>query len=361
MTYFEDIINIGTPSPYSLPSGEKSKIFVNLLNELTAYHMKNSCEYNKILINTFGKCVAENIEDVPYIPVRLFKLLELKSIPDSQIFKVLTSSGTSGQSVSKIFLDRENAITQSKVLRSIVSDILGEQRLPMLILDAEDLLKDRSKLGARAAGVVGFSIFGRNNSYALDPTLKLKLQEVVDFCSKYRETGIFIFGFTFVIWKYFYLFLKNENLHLDLGPKSRMLHGGGWKKLADESVTNEKFKSDIFKRTNIQNIHNYYGMIEQTGSIYMECKFGYFHTSNYSDIIIRDEITHKPLRNGEQGLIQVISLLPRSYPGHSLLTEDIGVCLGEDTCACGRLGKYFHVHGRLKSSEVRGCSDARQY
>jgi len=58
-------------------------------------------------------------------------------------------------------------------------------------------------------------------------------------------------------------------------------------------------------------------------------------------------------------LVQVLSLLPYSYPGHSLLTEDLGVLVGEDGCACGRPGRYFLVHGRQESAEVRGCSDVR--
>ena len=53
----------------------------------------------------------------------------------------------------------------------------------------------------------------------------------------------------------------------------------------------------------------------------------------------------------------MVSVLPGSYPGHSLLTEDEGVILGEDDCPCGRKGKYFHILGRLKNAEIRGCSD----
>ena len=60
---------------------------------------------------------------------------------------------------------------------------------------------------------------------------------------------------------------------------------------------------------------------------------------------------------GEKGLIQVVSQLPESYPGHSLLTEDEGVILGEDDCPCGRKGKYFEIKGRIKNAEIRGCSD----
>ena len=60
---------------------------------------------------------------------------------------------------------------------------------------------------------------------------------------------------------------------------------------------------------------------------------------------------------GESGIIQLLSVLPYSYPGHSILTEDEGVLLGEDDCDCGRLGKYFKIVGRLKEAEIRGCSD----
>ena len=70
-------------------------------------------------------------------------------------------------------------------------------------------------------------------------------------------------------------------------------------------------------------------------------------------------MTHAPLSFNEEGLIQVISLLPSSYPGNSILTEDIGVILGEDNCGCGRKGKFFTISGRMKQSEVRGCSDTR--
>ena len=108
----------------------------------------------------------------------------------------------------------------------------------------------------------------------------------------------------------------------------------------------------------VTNVHDYYGMIEQTGSIFVECEKGYLHCSDYSDVITRNQMTHEPLILTKR-LIQVISLLPSSYPGNSILTEDIGMILGEDDCECGRKGKYFTISGRMKQSEVRGCSDTR--
>ena len=48
-----------------------------------------------------------------------------------------------------------------------------------------------------------------------------------------------------------------------------------------------------------------------------------------------------------------------SYPGNNILTEDLGFITENNNCkSCSRLkGKRFKVVGRIKDSEVRGCSD----
>ena len=74
-------------------------------------------------------------------------------------------------------------------------------------------------------------------------------------------------------------------------------------------------------------------------------------------MIVRDVRDFSPCPVGQRGIIQVVSVLPRSYPGHALLTEDEGMVLGEDDCPCGRKGKYIQILGRMKSAELRGCSD----
>ena len=98
-------------------------------------------------------------------------------------------------------------------------------------------------------------------------------------------------------------------------------------------------------------------MAEQTGTIYLACEHGHMHTSSYSDILIRRAKDFSLCDIGEKGMIQLISLLPQSYPGHNILTEDEGMILGEDDCPCGRKGKYFKILGRIQKAEVRGCSD----
>jgi len=72
-------------------------------------------------------------------------------------------------------------------------------------------------------------------------------------------------------------------------------------------------------------------------------------------------MTWEVLPFNHEGVIETVSILTASYPGHVLLTEDLGVVFGEDDCSCGRLGKYFHVNGRIPKAEIRGCSDTHEY
>jgi hypothetical protein len=107
----------------------------------------------------------------------------------------------------------------------------------------------------------------------------------------------------------------------------------------------------------VQRVLNFYGMVEQVGSVFFENELGYLHTPVFADVIVRDPFTLQPLPAGSRGLLQAISILPQSYPGHSLLTEDLGEWVGMDDAGAGMPGRYFRVHGRAPRSEIRGCSD----
>ena len=336
---------------------EKKPLFADALAELTRRHYRQCVEYRKIL-KSLGTDLERigSLEDIPFIPARIFKEFELRSVAQEDVFKTMTSSGTSGQQVSKIFLDRDTASFQTKILSRLMRDILGEKRLPMLIVDSPSVVKDRHSFSARGAGILGFSMFGQDVTYALDDSMNLDLARIEAFCERNKGRPIFIFGFTFIIWQYFVTALRNIGcrLPLDLGV---VLHGGGWKKLREVAVDTRDFRAALQDVAGVGKVVNYYGMVEQTGSLYMECEEGYLHAPVYADVVVRRPQDFRASDVGEEGIIQVLSILPLSYPGHSLLTEDLGVTIGVDDCKCGRKGKYFKVNGRLESAEVRGCSD----
>ena len=351
-----DLRSIINLNPYSLKKNEKNALYNEAVNDLTTFHYENCLQYKKILdLLGFNPKHKKSITDLPFLPIRIFKNYNLLSIEKSKIIKTMSSSGTSGQNVSKIFLDKVNAINQTKVLKNIVTDFLGNKRLPMIVIDTGSVIKNRSQFSARGAGILGFSIFGKEIIYALDDKMNLDINALITFCKKYENQKIFLFGFTSIIWDYFYEPLISSGVKIKI-KKAIIVHGGGWKKLFVKEIDNKTFKNKMKNICGVQNVFNYYGMVEQTGSIFMECEAGFLHCSNYSDIIIRRD-DFSICENKETGLIQLISLLPGSYPGHSLLSEDVGEIIGEDNCSCGRLGKYFIVHGRVKNAELRGCSD----
>jgi len=342
--------------PYNLDRPIKSKQLLDGLNELTAHHIKRNDAYRAMLLKSGQQGQNATLEAVPYLPVQLFKLMELVSVPQEEVVKVLTSSGTTGQQVSKIFLDKETAVKQTKALVAVMKPLLGTQRLPMVIFDTKSVLKDRRSFSARGAGILGFANFGRGHFYALNDDMTVDWDGLQQFIAQQGGNKILLFGFTYMIWKHVVQEAKLKAMTINFGD-SILIHGGGWKKLKDEAVDAETFKSTLQAVLGITKVHNYYGMVEQVGSIFVECEHGHLHTPNYADVIVRDPISFKPLPYGQQGLIQVLSLLPTSYPGHSLLTEDVGTIHGEDDCPCGWKGKYFSVAGRIPKAELRGCSD----
>ena len=354
---FEEILNI---PPYSLGREEKEKLLTERLVELTKLHQENCPEYARILESIdFDVEKVKSYKDLPFLPVRLFKELELKSVSKEEVVKTMTSSGTTGQAVSKIYLDRTTSSNQQKTMVKIVSEFTGSSRMPMIIIDCPSVVKNRAMFSARGAGILGFSIFGAKKIYALDDDMKLDVEGVKEFLEKFRGQQILLFGFTFMIWQHFYkelLRLKEEGITFDLS-NGIMIHGGGWKKLISEAVSHDEFHKRLKDACGLEHIHDYYGMVEQTGCIYMECECGHLHASNFSDVIIRRPFDFSEAEIGEAGIIQVVSTIPESYPGHSLLTEDEGVIEGIDDCPCARKGKYFKINGRRKNAEIRGCSD----
>jgi len=352
-----DIAELLNSSPYSLSKNEKREVLDSFLTQLTRHHYNNCPAYSKMMDGIGYNYTKEyNYTELPFLPVRLFKMLDLLSVGKEEIVKTITSSGTSGQAVSRIYLDRDTSANQTKVLTKIVSSFIGKQRVPMIIIDTDAILKNRNLFSARI-----FSYFQTLKNlkclhHALNEEMELNTELIQNFLESHKNERIFLFGFTFMIWQHFYKQLIEKGIKLDLS-NAVLIHGGGWKKLVSESVSSLDFKEKLHEVCGISHVHDYYGMVEQTGSIYMECECGHLHAPVYSDVIIRHASDFSKAGIGEKGIIQVVSILPFSYPGHSLLTEDEGILLGEDDCSCGRLGKYFKVVGRLKNAEIRGCSD----
>jgi hypothetical protein len=337
-------------SVFTLSQAEKEKVLLPELSGLVEHHLQRCEPYARILAAS-GYAGADSVADLPWLPVRLFKNLDLKSIGDDEVFKVLTSSGTTGE-VSKIYLDKAAAATQTRQLGATVQSVLGPKRLPMLLVDTKAMLKDRKSFSARGAGVLGMSTFGRDHVWALDNDGHVDLSSLKGFLEKHGDAPFLIFGFTFMVWLHLYEVARDNGLDLSNGI---LIHSGGWKKLVDQAVSPEEFRRRL-AGVGLTRTHNFYGMVEQIGTIFLEGPSGgSLYCPDFADVVVRDPQTWAELPPGQPGLLEVVSTLPTSYPGHVLLTEDLGVVHGIDDGDWP--GKRFSVLGRLPRAEARGCSD----
>lgn len=340
--------------PYQWQEQEKQQKFRHQLALLTQHHLEHSVDYQTLMSKTHPDDFE--LAYPPAIAARLFKLLRLQSVDNHQVLKTITSSGTT-QQVSKIALDKATITRQQKVLVSTIKEWIGPRRLPMLIIDHPKVIKDKFQYSARGAGIQGLMLFGYDHTYALNEDMSLNIPAIEAFMAKYAEQPVLMFGFTFMVWQYFVLALKALDKTLTFN-QGILLHSGGWKKLQDKAVSNAEFKQQSQKILGSIAIHNFYGMAEQTGTIYLECEQGMLHVPSWGDIEVMSLADiEKGAKIGEQGVIKISSLLPTSYPGHVILTEDVGTLHGIDNCQCGRKGKYFTVAGRLANAETRGCSN----
>ncbi|VEE63437.1 Acyl-protein synthetase, LuxE [Shewanella putrefaciens] len=344
--------------PYQVEREQKQRLLSEELTNLTLLHQRQSVHYARLLaVQWHGMTwsMPRSIAELPYLSVRLFKQLKLQSIPDIEVFKTLYSSGTTG-TPSKIVLDSSTAALQSKILVKIMQQWLGKARLPMLIIDHPSVIKDRQHFSARGAGIQGLSFMGREHCFALNDDMTINWPALSEFCDKFASGPVLLFGFTYMVWQSFIQQLTQQHKRINL-PQGVLLHSGGWKKLQDLAVDNHTFKHQVYETSGITQVHNFYGMVEQVGAIFVECEHGHLHCPSYADVLVRRPQDWSLAGVGEEGVLQLLSTIPKSYPGHSLLTEDRGVILGEDNCPCGKKGKYFHVLGRLAQAEARGCSD----
>jgi len=293
---------------------------------------------------------ADSLVALPWLPVGVFKSHHLASVPPEAIVRTLSSSGTTGQAVSRIPLDAATAARQSRALSRIMQAVLGPKRLPMLIIDSESILARRDTLSARGAAILGMMPFGHGHAFALDAELAPRPAVITDFLARHGGAPFLIFGMTFMVWRHLAGAVAAGSL-----ANGILIHGGGWKAMADQGVDNAAFKAELARRTGLARVVNFYGMAEQVGSVFLEGEDGRLHAPAAADILIRDPRTLAEAPLGTPGLIQVLSLLPTSYPGHSILTEDWGVVEAVDQGAWK--GKAFRVLGRVPRVELRGCSD----
>lgn len=310
--------------------------------------------------NGWSEATATRAVDVPPLSVRMFKEFDLSTRPAAEIVRVLRSSATTGQVPSRVPLNKTTTMRQSRALVAILKSHLGEERMPFLIADTPDAAGgDAERLSARGAAVRGLSLFARgsHNLLAATPDGGFRLNPAA-FEEAFAGERILLFGFTYILWTALKPLMEEAGVRIR-ARSVKALHSGGWKKLTAMRVDKPVFDAgirELFDAPEVE-IVDFYGMAEQTGVVFPDCAHGRKHLPDFAHVVIRDPNDLSECPVGKPGLIEVMSALPDSYFGQSVLTEDLGVVTGIDDCPCGRKGAHFRFVGRVERAEVRGCGD----
>jgi Acyl-protein synthetase, LuxE len=280
----------GASGAFTLPQRTRESLLLPRLIELTAYHRANCAGYARVLaaLGYDPLPAFESITELPWLLVRLFKEHQLSSIPDASVLQILHSSGTTTGAPSRIYLDRHAAKETQRTLAHTMQMVIGHRRLPMLVIDSAAVLARRPSMSARGAGVLGMMAYGRDHTFLLDSAGKPASHEIRRFMLSHARGPFLIFGFTFMVWQHLLPAAQRESLDLS---KGLLLHSGGWKKLTERKVSNAEFRRRLGE-FGLRRIHNFYGMVEQIGTVFLEAtRSGELYCPDIADVIIRDATT----------------------------------------------------------------------
>ena len=353
--------------PFDSSAGKKDygSVFYDALMEEICFHYDENELYHKFCVNKgFNPHeFSGRLFEIPTVQVSVFKELgeQLNSVTKDNIKLTLQSSATSGVP-SSVPVDKITAKRQARAMIKVIGNYIGNERKPFLIMDVDPMTGFKEILGARYAAVSGYLNFASDVGYFLkvDDSNRyyFDIEGIIEFIEKLDGQEAVVFGFTYILYSEVIKPLTEKGIKFTLPKGSKVIHIGGWKKLETEKVDKRDFNrlaADLFG-ISVNDIIDIYGFTEQMGLNYPDCPCGCKHVPLYSEVIVRNIITKKPVPDGEEGVLEFLSPIPHSYPGNVVLTDDIGVIV-PGKCEYGRSGTRFKVVGRLKKAEVRGCGD----
>ncbi len=342
-------------------TAENSQFFIDSFRENALFHYENH-EFTKKLWDFFqfhptSITTEEDLLNIPYTMIHLFKEHEFCSVPRDQVELTLTSSGTGGQK-SVQFLSAKSLDNVKRLALSIHQSLgmvtdntynyLCFTYDPSVARDLGTAFTDELLTNFTKKNEVYYAIEWREDKNKFE----LNEEGVLAALKRFEESELpcRILGFPALLYN---LILK-YNIKVNLGSNSWLQTGGGWKNYEDKEISKTEFRQFIFDRLGIPESHqrDLFGMVEH-GIPYVDCQMGNLHIPNYARVFIRDPKTLKILPEGEVGLAHFLCSYNFSYPAMSLLTTDYAR-LGSCTCSLG--GKVLELKGRAGVSKHKGCA-----
>lgn len=352
-------------SPFAPDDRDRDTLFARAMREAFAHHLATNSAFRALCEDAGLSSDAwpDSVADYPYVPAALFKHPRLTRGAAPTALR-LRSSGTGG-AASEIAVCPVTARRQAKASAKVIAAYLGATRRPFLVLDTPPVPQGDGPLAARSAATRGFLPFASTVEYLAvpgtdPPAVDLpKLQDALERCARGDEP-VGVYGPTYALYRAAIAPLLAAGTPVRLPAGSKVAHLGGWKRLGDERVDRATFVRDAALAFGVtsDDIVDFYGFTEQMGLVYGSTGGGPRVTPCYAELIVRDPDTLLPVPDGATGLVQILTPVPHSYPGISVLTDDVGRVVGRGVDAQGRRGTWFEIDGRAPRAEPRGCGDA---
>ncbi len=341
------------------------KLFMNAVKRNVRYHQKRCSDYAAILSGrkfSVNQIISpDDIAKIPAIPTLYLKSHKLQSMPMNKLLIKATSSGTKGTK-SHIGFDTKGLYYGAyMVLRTArYHKLISVKPTNYIILGYKPDKSNHTIVSKTAFGATFFAPALRR-CYALKSSpdgYQIDLKGIKKALISYSRKPFPVRLVGFPAYTYFLLQeLKNSGVKLKLHKDSMVLLGGGWKQFYTEKVDKNTLYALIEEVLGIrtENCREFFGAAEHP-IIYCDCKNHHFHIPIYSRVIIRDVYTLQPVKNGEIGLINLLTPMLDSMPLISVMTDDLGILHDGAECGCGITAPYFEIIGRVGVRDIKTCA-----
>lgn len=322
MINHKDIFNINTEAD-----------FEHLALKVFKFQFENNAVYRSFcdLLNIYVTDV-KSIKDIPFLPIQFFK--SHKVLCDC--FKeetVFTSSGTTGQTVSKHYVSNLNLYKKS-FLKGFEQFYGNIEDYTILALLPSYLDRDGSSLIYMVEDLIKRSHSKKSGFYLNN------LDELNTVLIEQENNG----NKTLLIGVSFALLDLVETYQFQL-RHTIVMETGGMKGRRKELIRSELHEL-LEKGFGVNKIHSEYGMTELLSQAYSKGN-GIFECPNWMRILARDtEDALTILDTSQTGGINVIDLA-NLYSCSFIATQDLGKVFPDNS---------FEILGRFDSSDIRGCN-----
>lgn len=339
--------------------------FLRAVRENCAFLYVNCPEYRKIL-DSFGFKPSDlrrysDLEKLPFITTAFLKKHRIFAMLEITMPIKATSSGTSG-AYSKVGFDAASLYNGLKMVIRIAKrrKLLSPLPCHYIIFGYKPRLDNKTAIAKTAFGYT-FLAPALSRTYALeysDGKYRADLERVIRKIVSLGSSGLPVRFIGFPAYTYFTLKAMDERgIRLRLADGSKIMLGGGWKQFYKEQVDKEVVYRLAEKVLGINEncVIESYGAAEHP-ILYCDCEQHHFHIPVYSRVIIRDVNTLKPVKNGEIGLVNLITPMVKATPILSVMTDDLGIIHNAGECSCGINSPYLEIIGRVGLRDIKTCA-----